>query len=363
MDKQALKSAADTAAKKYINDGVDPTQAVEKQAEKHDLTDEQTERVAQYTNQNINATLMEKNAYTDFPLADPEKIDRSSSAKEKVAFIPDVEEPTEKTAGDDTETIPTSGGLFSKIANLYGANYVPSPDPKRNAESMMKAAEITAKEAMRDLKAHQRKLAESREEMYKEVKNSIYEGTDAKTVINSLADKGTGKDVIKYIVNRLEADGMIETSVYEDGGPYSEERRHLKSGSRELMDDSPLVKAAEEVEKYRKHAALDAKSAILSMKVAQHAPEIAGTDEDAVLEKQAGVFSSIGKGAKGLFKGIGKGVKGGVETMEGAAKGIGSWVGEDPVLRSLELGLGGYAGGKFVGNQKNDMTEPKQQFA
>jgi len=363
MDKQALKLIADTAAQKYIDDGVDPTRAVEKQAEKLDLTDEQTERVAHYTNQNINAALMEKNAYTDFPLADPEKIDRSSSAQEKVAFVPDVEDPQEKTASEETETIPTSGGLFSKIANLYGANYVPSPDPERDGKSMLKAAEIVAKEAMRDLKAHQRKLAESRQKLYEEVKNSIYEGTDPKTVVDSLQERDVTKDVVTYIFDRLEADGMIDTSTYEDGRPYSEERRHLKSGSRTLKKDSPLAKTADTVEEYRKLAALDAKSAIISMKVAKHAPEIAGTESDAVMQKQAGVFGAIGSGAKKLFKGLGKGTKKGIETMEDTAKGIGSWVGEDPVLRSLELGLGGYAGGQFLGKQKNDMTEPKQQFA
>lgn len=366
MTKQALKSIADTAAKKYIEGGMDPTKAVEKQAKEKGLTSEQTERVAHYTNQNINAALMEKNAYTDFPLADPEKISGSSSAKEKVAFIPDVEDAQEKTASDDTETIPTSGGLFSKIAGLYGANYVPSSDPKRNADSLLKAAEIVATEAMQDLKAHQRKLAESREDMYEEAKNSIYEGTDPKTVIDGLKEQGVDNDILSYIVDRLEADGMIPTSTYEDDGPYSLERQYLKHG-RSLKEDSPLMKAAENVEEYRKHAMLDAKSAVLSMKVAANAPELTGVDESQIQEKQAGIFTATGRGLKNLFTGtakaVGKGTKKGLETLEDTAKGVGNWVSEDPLLRSMELGFGGYAGGKFLGDQQNDFTEPDQQFA
>lgn len=363
MDKHALKSVAEKAAQMYIDDGTDPTVAVEKKAEKLDLTDEQTERVAHYTNQSINATLMEKNAYTDFPLADPAKIERSASAPEKVAFVPDVSGAEEKTASDETETLPTSGGLFSKIASLYGANYVPSPDPERNGREMLKAAEIVAKEALQDLKAHQRKLAESREEMYEEVKKSLYEGSDVKEVIGGLKERGTDKDVVEYILNRLEADGMVPTSTYEDDGPYSQERRYLKHG-RTLKEDSPLARAADEVETYRKHAALDANSAILSVQVAEHAPKIAGVGQDSSLhEKQAGVFGSIGRGIKNLFKGVGRGAKKTVETAEDAAKGVGKWVGEDPLLRSIELGAGGYAAGNFMGKQKNDMTEPKQQFA
>lgn len=366
MDKQALQSVADTAAKSYIDDGTDPTKAVEKQAEKLDLTDEQTERVAHYTNQNINAALMEKNAYTDFPLADPEKIDRSASATEKVAFVPDVEEPQKKTASDDVESMPVSGGLFSKIASLYGANYVPSSDPRRDGESMLKAAKIVATEAMRDLKAHQRKLADNRQKMYDEVKKSIYGGTDPKTVISQLKEKDTDQDVIEYILNRLEADGMVPTSTYEDDGPYSEERRHLKQG-RTLKEDSPLAQATEEVEEYRKLAELDAKSALLSIKVAQNAPEIAGESAEALQEKQAGVFSAIGKGVKNLVGGTakltGKGLKKGYETAESAAKGIGKWTAKEPMLRAPMLGFGAYQGGKFIGDQKNDMSQPKQQFA
>jgi hypothetical protein len=366
MDKQALQSVADTAAQQYLDDSTDPTAAVEKQAEKFGLTDEQTERVAHYTNQSINSALMEKNAYTDFPLADPEKIDRSASASEKVAFVPQVEDPQEKTASTESEKIHVSNGLFSKVADLYGASYQPSSDPERHGRSLLKAAEIVATEAMQDLKAHQRKLAESRKEMYEEVEKSIYEGTDPKTVIEGLEEKDVSKDIIEYILNRLEAEGMVPTSTYEDDGPYSEERRHLKSG-RELKEDSPLAKAAEDVENYRKHVELDASSAILGMKVAKHAPEVAGTDSDAVHEKQAGVFTAVGKGLKNLFGGAakmtGKGLKKGYEGLESAAKGIGKWTADDPLVRAPALGFGAYGAGQFAGDQKNDMSEPKQQFA
>lgn len=365
MDKKALQEIGKSAAQKYLDDGTDPTSAVEKEAEKHGLTGEQTERVAHYANQTINSALMEKNAYTEFPLADPEDIDPPTSGNEKVAFVPDVGGPAEKTAEDETDTIPV-GGLFSKIADLYGAKYVPSPNPERNGRRMLKAAEIVAKEALRDLEAHQRKLANSREKLYEEAKNSLYEGTDIEAIVSGLEEKDVGKDVIKYVLNRLEAEGMVPTSEYDDAGPYSEERRYLKEG-REMIEDSPMAKAAEEVKALRKHAALDANSVVLSAHVAEHAPKLAGVDPEVLQEKQAGIFSAVGKGlwdmGKGLGKGVGKATKKTVETGEDVAKNVGNWVAQDPLLRSIELGLGGYAGGKFLGDQKNDMTEPKQQFA
>lgn len=369
MTKETLQMIAKTASEAYFDDDVSPTDAVQKQADLNDLNPDQIERVAHYTNGYINKALMEKNAYTQFPLVRPEEITGESEKTASTSFVPTPQSTHDKTAADDDEPPLRTGGTFSKMASLYGASYVPSTNPEEDARRLLKAAEVVTWEALSKLAAHSRGLDQEKESLYNEVKNSLYEGASPKEVVDSLQDEGYETDMITYVLNRLEADGMVPTSNYDDDGPYSLERQYLKEGqegdglTRTLNPDSPLVKAADAVTHFRKHAHLDLISALTCMKVAANVEALTGVDPEAIHEKKAGAMGSILSGTKNFLGSLGKGTMKGMETIEDAGQSVGKWVAEKPLLRSLELGLGGYAAGDFLGRQKNEMIQPKTQLA
>ena len=64
-----------------------------------------------------------------------------------------------------------------------------------------------------------------------------------------------------------------------------------------------------------------------------------------------------------MLSGLGRAAGKGVEKVEDIGKGIGGWIKEKPLLRSIELGVGGAAAGEFAGRQEEDWEKPKTQMA
>jgi hypothetical protein len=368
MNKNALQSIASDVATAYFEHGADLTEKIASVADEKGLTGEQAERVAHYANRKVNAELMKESAYTEFDTAEPEKIADLRAPKEASrGFAPEESAPQEKTASNgpaEEEIDVPVPGMFAKIASVYDTSYVPSKTASRDAKNLLEAADKIATAALSQLEGRAIKLARSKKELYEEAKQTLYEGASPQELVDSLKEEDVSDEAIEYILNRLEADNMVPKSTYSDDGPYSLEREYLKQG--EIAEDSPLREAAREAQKIADNASLDAAAAKIAMKVARRAEELSGADfseRPGLREKQAGVFSTIGNKTLDFMKGVGNAGKKTVETAEGFGEGLGSWVAEKPMIRSLELGLGGYAAGNAYGDQKNDMEEPKRQFA
>jgi hypothetical protein len=366
VTKEALQSFGKEAAESYLKDDTPLNESIRKIASDQSLTDQQIERVAHYANRSVNAELMKESAYTEFEMAEPEEILRSKEAAEKTAgFAPRPAGGHEKTAAPQSDAV-VNGGLFSKIAGVYGAEYVPSPSPKRDARHLLGAAEKIAHQAADQLKGRIVKLSQKREEVYEEIKNSIYEGASPKEALRSMKEEGHGKDVIEYVLNRLEADSMIPRSEYPDDGPYSLERHYLKEGSpTTIAEEAPLRKKAAELKKLADNASLDAAALRLASKVAANAGALSGADFDVhpgLAEKQAGIMSSIGSKGVDFMKGLGEAAKSTIRGAESVGEGVGNFVAEKPFLRTIELGFGGYSAGQLAGKQEEDMEKQKRQF-
>lgn len=366
MTKEALQSLGKEAAESYFKDDTPLNESIRKIASDQSLTDQQIERVAHYANRSVNAELMKESAYTEFDMADPGEIARSKEAAEKTAgFAPRLANSQEKTASQSEDAV-IEPGMFSKIAGVYGADYVPSPSEKRDAKHLLDAAEKLAHQAADQLKGRLVKLSQKREEVYEEVKNSIYEGASPKEALRSMKEEGHGKDVIEYVLNRLEADSMIPRSEYPDDGPYSLERHYLKEGSpTKIAADAPLRAKASELKKLAENASLDAAALRLGIKVAQNAERLSGAsfkDYPSLPEKRANVLSSIGSKGVDFMKGLGEATKSTIRGAESFGESVGDFVAEKPVMRTIELGFGGYSAGQLAGKQEKDMEKQKRQF-
>lgn len=443
MEKNKLDAIAKEAASAYLNKGTDPNTAIEKLSEKHDLRQGHIQRVAQYTNEKINDALMDKEAYVEFPIARPDKINTKTASRRNGNFVPKTNQEHKKEAAvsadkirgaynssglrqvhqkilqsdakkspgamidhqnaamkfedatgisvDDSitnqgrtpdeildylvgryggqnkqaskEVVRSGTGLFSKLASQYGGNYVPSDDPVRDGKSMIKAASVAMENAIDQLRKHATDLSEKKKELYKEIKQSRFEGKSMKEIVDALKSQGHSEDLINYLVDKMEAEGLKETSEYDDDGPYSMQRAHRKAAT--MSEDSPLNKAASEVERLRKEATLDANCARICASVISNAPDLSnahGKDREKIQKEAAGMASVVGKGFD-MLSGLGRAAGKGVEKIEDMGKGIGGWIKEKPLLRSIELGAGGAAAGAFSGRQEEDWEKPKTQMA
>lgn len=443
MKQSEFEEIAKEAARDYLNNDTHPNKAIEKLAEKHDLEKGHIERVAHYTNEEINDALMNKEAYVEFPVARSENISIEKTASDNDAFVPYIGQEKEASEGappreireaykksglkevhekmlkDDTSDSPNSAGamiehqnaaiefgdhtgisiddsvlqhgdspeeiekylvkkyggqdkqasneevlrergLFSKIASQYGAKYVPSDDPKRDGKRMAKAAAIAMQNAFDELTNHATKLSAKREELYEEVKQSRKQGKTLKEIVDALKEEGHSDGVIMYITDRLEAEGLKETSVYDDDGPYSMQRMHRKAAT--LEEDSKLAECAREVDRLQKEATLDANCVQACAGVLLNTPDLVdahGKEKEAV-KKEATNWAStaIDKGFD-LLKGTGNAAATGFEGIKDVGKGVGKWIRKDPGANVIGLGLGGLAAGEFAGRQEDQWKKTK----
>ena len=255
--REALMKMSRQAADTYLASGTEPSDSIRKIAEQHQLTDAHVERVCHFTNHLINGALMKKEAYTTFPVARAEDVRMPKVAASTLIDVPApevaVEEPFE----------PVLGGVFSKLAEFYGADYTPTGDPTEDGRRFERACEVIVNEALDSFEVSKIAMESEGEAFYHAVKEEILSGTPLDVVAKAVEEQA-GPNALQEIWDRLEAEGMVPLSMYDDGGPYSLERAFKRASDDsvyadyELSPDGPLVKSARGFQDAMEQSRLDA---------------------------------------------------------------------------------------------------------
>lgn len=348
MDKHVLMELGRRAAASYLDSGTPMSEKIAELSAQHSLNRDQIERVCHFANHAANQRMMDKEAYTDFPLARPADVMPKEEVPVDIFIVDDYEE--EKVAsfdGDEGEE------TFSKIARLYGAEYVSTGDEAEDARRFLKAATLIAERAIESYDLQKQAMDDASEAFFNEVSQALMQGVPLDSVQRAIksADRSVNMEAV---LNRLEAEGLIRSPNFEDSGPYSLHRFYkqaelakelgLELPEFELDEDSAILKIASAYEEASRQLELDYYSAGLALSgLERMASVMPGADEGVIKEAslRANLIGSIAKKSWGAVKGIGK------------------WVGKKPTIRGL--GVVGTAGAAGDGARRsvNTMTSPR----
>ena len=363
--KDSLKQMAKSAAQKYVSAEKPMNETISKIAKERDLNEHQIKRVSEFANHIVNAKLAKKTSYTDFDLADPDKITSEKTASFTGAYLGMGEsESMSKTASHsmagaiENSSVPVLvffGGEWSdasrifnptlkrtienrndlrfieidvdenkELAQRYNVRSVPSvklivngkvedefegvmsPDSikewlDKNVPSGGKVAKVALKNGdylgdelvkkiaekydveynfskiahssqpvYRILKFAHEVIEKTADEMYhakmavmeneknlfEDIKEALLSGVPIEQVAKDL-EKVDQLSALKKVWPRLEAEGLVQESHYEQGGPYSDIRRLKKAAQIskeaeymsmaydfEIGEDAPMLKKA-----------------------------------------------------------------------------------------------------------------------
>lgn len=361
--KEALLEMAKTAAEAYLTRQAPMSGEIRKMAEKHQLSDAHVERVCNYANHIVNKSLMAKEAYTSFPLARPDEVLSAKTAH----VIPVMDVAVDFEPEDESSFQAVSGGTFSKLARFYGADFEPTGDAREDARRFIKAAEIVATAALESFDVQKIAMESEQEELYQQIKDALLQGVPRETVFKAIAEQG-GESAINEIWDRLEADGMVPVSHYDDAGPYSLERAYKTAALDEevaqdrdlhlieynINPNGPMIGAVRAFEQSVKQASLDVLAADMCLRGLDRIDRLFETDED--LQKAAA--GALGR----VLKSTGSGVWKGTKNVADLTRRLGSWVGKKPMMRLLMgAGVAG-AAGEGQSRIKNRMQEPRMRL-
>lgn len=392
--KGALKEMGKTAAQKYVSQDVPMNKSIEKLADKRGLNDHQIKRVSEFANHEVNAKLAEDSAYTNFELADPDEIIHSKEASFAGAYLGMVSEEgdlsKEASQEESFQETPKEEPLqlVEKIASHYGVdlNLQKVSSSRRPAFRFLKKASKVIRSIEEEARQAKHAKMDSEKKVFEEVRKALLEGIPMEQIAKDMKNKGK-VGMLEKIWPRLEAEGLVDPSHYEEGGPYSEHRK-LKKAERlakeadqlsemfdyEIAEDAPLLKQAERhkesVEKAEKEARALALIVPMAEKVASM--DMAGNEKeralavgqrlDGQIPKTAGIVSGTLnmagkaglKGMKGLYEGtksLGKQFKDKSKSLGRAilgdeSKSLGQKV--ERIGVAAGLGSGGVAGAQGV---------------
>jgi hypothetical protein len=193
-------------------------------------------------------------AYADFMKENPNKVSLNRPQAE-------IDEDFEnwKMKKEAQFEISSEEDLFSKMASLYHAEFTMTADSDENARRFIKAASIMLQSAHDSILMHKMAMDDANEEAYQEVRQALLSGIPLKEAMQLIADSYPG--LTQYVSDRLEAEGFVRPSEYDDAGPYSLERMYKEANaslvqrneemheglglSYALPEDAPLHKIAE----------------------------------------------------------------------------------------------------------------------
>jgi hypothetical protein len=279
-DKQALMQLGKTAASRFLEDKTLLSDSILKLAATHRLTRNQVERVCHYANHSVNKAMMDKHAYTEFPLARVEDV--AGSEKSASFFVVDHYEAPEEDLAKMASSAEPSAQLFGEIAAAYGASFHESGNNELDALALIKAAEVVVNNALSEMENNQNASDAAVESLYAGVRQALLSGVPASTVATELLRREKGH-LLERVLNRLEAEGLVRPSVHEDSGPYSLQRFYKRASAEdyaaigiryELADDAPIIRAADRITGHYKQAALDAFAAEMALTCLERVDDI-----------------------------------------------------------------------------------------
>ena len=228
-NKQSLDALGQLASNGFLLNGTPLNDGVTKIARQHALTDEQVSTVCRRANHHVNAAQMTKEAYTEFPVARPEAVlaglGSDKTASLAVYGIADFDGAgLDKTASSEAFE-PVLPGDFSELASLYGQTLVFTGDRAQDGERFVKAAEVVATRALDSQRIHKCAADDAAADYYNQVRRSLLEGVSIND-IKGEAKRTNTHHLLAKIYRRLEAEGLVQTSIRDDAGPYSLERMY-----------------------------------------------------------------------------------------------------------------------------------------
>lgn len=374
--KDALREMAKEAAQKYVSQDRPMNETIEKIAKERKLNDHQVKRVCEYANHKVNAKLAEDSAYTTFDLADPDKILEAKEASFAGAYLGGLKEDepsdsdTEKTASF-SEEISQNAEMIEKVGRHYGTeiNLRKIAQSSNPVYRFVKAASQLLSRISEEANRAKHAAMKEEEKIFEEVKQALLDGIKIERIAKDL--KSENKEyLLEKIWPRLEAEGLVEKSHYEEGGPYSRHRKLKQANIRknaeamqeafeyELPDENLLFKSANRFEESVRDIETGVRSYNL---ICSATKKIAGMNisSSRELEKSARAVETFQERAektsgmlwegaktvgKNLGKGVWKGTKGALDKGYKASRAVGRKIkaDEDATFGTLDrLGIAG----------------------